>query len=165
MTMTKAQPQPRVTKPLTLGAADTDLPQSGKWRDIAPEQAKEAGMWGLVYQVTVTYPSGNFRDEVYVGSKSLAGNSWRSYITSSSTVSDKIKRIQESGGPMVFWAILAYAHNHKQALAIEAAYINKAKQEYGSRCLNLAQVNGGKILPNRNPYAKQRKVQPNVRYT
>lgn len=163
--MTKPTTKPRTPKPLTLGAADTDLPQSGKWRDVAPEQAKEAGMHSLVYQVTIVYPSGNYRDEVYIGSKSLAGNGWRAYVTSSATVSAKIKSVQQSGGPMVYWAVLAYAHNHKQALAIEAAYINKAKQEYGSRCLNLAQVNGGKIQPKANPYARKRKVQPNVRYS
>lgn len=152
------------SKPLTLAASTTALPVGGPCRDLAPEEAKEQGYWGLVYRVTISYPSGNFRDQVYVGSKSLAGNGWRTYCTSSETVQPMIERCQQLGGPVVSWEIVAYARNRKQALAIEASYINLARKEHGSRCLNKAQVDGSKIgkrpPPSNSRYSKRKPREP-----
>lgn len=158
--------KPRTPKPLTLGADDVILPQSGQYRCLSPYEAKAQGYWGLIYRVTISFPSGNFRDQVYCGSKSLAGSAWKSYETSSDTVGPLIIRSRLLGGPVVQWEILGYARSHGQALAIEQTYINKAREEHGARCMNRADVAGKKLGTKPNKYSKRKvKPQSNIRYT
>lgn len=160
------EPKPKRTpKPLTLGSDDVILPQSGQYRGLSPYDAKEQGYWGLIYRVTVSFPSNNFRPQVYVGSRGF-GSGWKSYVTSSDTVGPLINRSAALGGPVIQWEVLGYARSHGQALAVEQSYIYKARDEYGSRCLNRADVAGKKLGAKPNKYSKRKvKIQPNIRYS
>ena len=159
-------PKPKRTpKPLTLGSDDVILPQSGQCRGLSPYDAKEQGYWGLIYRVTISYPSGNFRPQVYVGSRGF-GSGWKSYVTSSDTVGPLITRAGVLGGPVIQWEILGYARSHSQALRFEQYHMDEARKEYGNRCLNKADVAGKKLGTQPNKYSKRKvKPQSNIRYT
>lgn len=152
---------PKQPKPLTFGAEDVLLPESGKYAGLHPTDAEQVPLHGFVYRVLIRFPSGNFKDESYVGSKAFAkGKRWQTYTTSSDIVSPKIERNQQLGGLDIQYEILAYAVNAGQLKEIENSYILANKKQYGSRCLNKADARGGKIKPNANKYSKRKMQEP-----
>ena len=151
----KKSATPRTPKPLTFGSDDCLIPQTGRHAGLAPADALEQGLYGFVYQVTLHYPSGNFGDECYIGQRSFGRAGWQTYTTSSEDVSGRILRSQKAGGVEIYYEILGYVVNKGQASAVEASYILAAKKHYGSKCLNRAMPDGGKIIK-RNKYSKRK---------
>lgn len=156
----KQPKQPRAPKPLTFGSEDVLLPESGKYAGLHPADAEAQGLLGFVYRVVLRYPSGNFRDEGYIGQKQFASARHWSRYTTSGEMRARIEKNQRCGGLEIIYEILTYETNKKDLNDREDDYILAAKKMYGSRCCNRALSRGEKIKPNANRYSKRRPREP-----
>lgn len=162
---------------LTLGATDIAIPTTGQHAGVTPQQAIAKGLWGMIYALTLTKRTATlYREYHYVGSRGFgkqahtkkgtltaASCAWMIYETSSGPVHQKLAEGYEA-----HWEILGYGWTKGQCLRIEAKLMSEALGRWGSRLLNKAQVDGGKLTTSNNSskYSKRKKkVQPGVRFS
>lgn len=157
-------------KPLTFGRADGTvvLASTGRFAGLDPVTAKDQGLYGFIYRVTILHKSRSIADE-YVGSKAFGkNNDWKTYCTSSQYVKPILERALVFGGPDITFEILGYGYSKGQLHAIECSYIMECRKRKGSRyCLNKALANGD-LLSKQSTYTKykrEHKAKSNVRYT